>query len=280
MSYGIPANKLPIPPKSELERLYVDEETSMEKMGAVLGVSRRTITRWLIKYGIELRPCNQYVYEDLRKIPLSTEQRDLIVGSTLGDGCLFIANRGKNARFGETHAESQLGYLKWKRDILSPFIQQEMVVREPEVIEILGTKCNIQRSTRLQTIVHPEFTEFRKIFYDENGKKRIPENLVDYLNDFVLAVWFMDDGNLYWNSNTGTYSLVLCTQSFSYYDHLIMKDVLQNYFNIDIKLRKSQGFKNTQYYVAFSGKSAIKNLCDRLYSYAVDCMKYKFITPQ
>lgn len=47
--------KLPIPSKSELEELYVNQGLTLKQVGEHYGVSYRTVRKWLIKKGIPRR---------------------------------------------------------------------------------------------------------------------------------------------------------------------------------------------------------------------------------
>lgn len=76
------------------------------------------------------------------------------------------------------------------------------------------------------------------MFYrlDDNEKqyKIVPENLEDYLTPRALAYWYMDDGHKTPSSFT------IATHNFSYKEHLLLKQIFLNKYNIDITIRNHQ----------------------------------------
>jgi hypothetical protein len=92
-----------------------------------------------------------------------------------------------------------------------------------------GTKTY---ALQLQTRCLPCFTELLNIWYPQ-GKKIVPENILDLLDAIALAHWVQGDGT--W-AKTG---LVLCTESFSPQDVNRLLNVLIFKFKLDCTLQKS-----------------------------------------
>lgn len=47
-------------------------------------------------------------------------QKEILIGSILGDGCFKMNRKGINASFDENHSLKQLDYCEWKRQQLLP----------------------------------------------------------------------------------------------------------------------------------------------------------------
>lgn len=65
-----------------------------------------------------------------------------------------------------------------------------------------------------------------------NGRKIIPENIVEWLSPRALAFWSMDDGSL---SESGFY---LNTLSYTLDEHIIIQKALKTKFNLDTSVHK------------------------------------------
>jgi hypothetical protein len=118
----------------------------------------------------------------LRKsLALNQAQKDLLIGTLLGDGNL---NTGyKNFRLVIRHSLRQKNYVWRKYKLLKNWILQK-------------PKLSLQtNSIGFRTISHPQLTEYHQLFY-QNRRKIIPKFIGSLLNPFILAVWYMDDGNI------------------------------------------------------------------------------------
>src|SRR3989344_6150546 len=117
-------------------------------------------------------------------IAFGDKENAVIIGCILGDGSLEENWSKTNYRLHIIHQELQLDYVRWKAQILNPWI-----ISKP--YHHLRTK-----SFRIRTISHSYLTKLRKIFY-VGKRKVIPENISFYLRDpLTIAIWYMDDGNI------------------------------------------------------------------------------------
>ena len=112
---------------------------------------------------------------------LSGVQRQIIVGTLLGDGSMRRSRT--NALLEINHSVRQRTYVDWKYDNLAGF-----VLTPPK--ERPGNGGRI--AYRFVTKSHPELTLIYRSFYGEKGK-RVPTELE--LTPLTMAVWFMDDGS-------------------------------------------------------------------------------------
>lgn len=166
-----------------------------------------------ITYSTEIR--------DLKKrLSFNDIQKSLLIGSILGDGNLEPNWSKTNYRLKISHSIKQAQYVNWKYEILNNW-----VLTKPNI-----DKCN--HALTFRTISHPEITKLANIFY-KNKRKIIPDNLE--INPLILAIWFMDDGNVI-RRNGKVYGYHLNTQSFTKEENLILMKILSKNFKINASL--------------------------------------------
>lgn len=176
-------------------------------------------------------PRKAFQYRDIEQ-GFTVGQMDVITGSLLGDGGLQSVgvHHRKNSKFVEVHSLQQYGLLSWKMQKLCPF-SRHITTKEVngrkrnECGKIITDTENKLHSCRMETIVHPVFTELERKWYlrdssgnyvlQPNGRriKIIPDDVV--LTIDVVAVWYFDDGsnnakNRQATFNTQSFSLVEC----------------------------------------------------------------------
>lgn len=119
---------------------------------------------------------------------LSQAQKEVIIGTLLGDGYLRIIEGRKNAFLEINHSYSEKNYVAWKYNILRKFVKSPPKLRR-------GNGARL--AYRFYTRQIPYLTFLFKEFYDDK-KKIIPPWLK--LSSLILAVWFMDDGHKSYNT--------------------------------------------------------------------------------
>lgn len=201
-------------------------------------------------------------YEILRAVPISQEQKDLIYGTILGDGCLY--RDGKNGTFKLTvsQCEKQKDYFLWKVQKLDPYINNWR-----RNIDKRGNSIMYHAAT----ICHPELNSIANYFYDSNRIKHVPNDIGKYMTPLGLAVWIMDDG---WLSNKT--SLGIATMGFTYDENVILRNMLKEVFDIDSKVVQYK-YKTRQYCKIILNKENTIKTSNIVREHIVDCMKYKFI---
>ena len=119
----------------------------------------------------------------------TARQRAILAGTILGDG--FVQQTGsKNARLRLEHGEKQKEYLSWKGQQFPRLFNGA-----PQHLKRVHPQTKKTYTYwRWQSNATPLLGIWRTQFYP-GGKKRIPENLAEYVSDpLALAVWYMDDG--------------------------------------------------------------------------------------
>src|SRR3989338_2588641 len=191
-----------------------------------------------------------------KNLDLSSIQRDVLIGTVLGDGCLKISRSGKAAQLQICHSFSSKDYVFWKQQIF-----KEWVFAEPRYYQI-------NNSLIFRTVSHTLIFEYMKAFY-KGRIKIIPQNICDILkSNLSLAVWFMDDGNGYLE----TYAFRLSTYAFGLEGNLLLQKCLSVNFGLEVTLRKDS--KGYQLYIPTRNKSAFK-FKDLIAPYILPSMKYK-----
>jgi hypothetical protein len=155
---------------------------------------------------------------EMRKKSLTPLQQEFLVGTLLGDGCLLWTTRGYCFR--AHHGTKQKEFIEWKYEIMRDF------VNTPPKLS--------NESYYFRTVSNPVFSEYREIFYREDGKKIVPENLKDLLTPFGLAIWIMDDGS----RDKGC--IRISSHNFSYSDHLKLQEILKAKFGLNVNIQRAQ----------------------------------------
>ncbi len=115
------------------------------------------------------------------KMELTETQRELLIGSLLGDG--HLRKQGNKVVFEFSQSSRRAFYVEWKRRMLGDLARPGSYHRN-------GKEC-----CELVTRTHPELDRLYLEFY-RGGRKTVPEGIGKMLTPFALAVWFMDRGSL------------------------------------------------------------------------------------
>ncbi len=110
---------------------------------------------------------------------LTEDQRQLVLGSSLGDGSLRKTGT-HTATFRVGHGEKQTEYANWKYEMLSPLTRE------------FGKVGNGQG---FDTFSAATFADFRSHLYNEQGKRTISDDVLNALDARGLAAWYSDDGS-------------------------------------------------------------------------------------
>lgn len=107
----------------------------------------------------------------------------------LGDGRVVF--QGTGSYYSESHSGAQRAYLEWKASIWGASWVRHLT----DVPDKRGFE-----QVRLTTVAHGSLNEWRDLFYAERkgGWKRLSSRIVDMVDDFALAIWYLDDGHAGW----------------------------------------------------------------------------------
>lgn len=199
-------------------------------------------------------------YDILRQTPLNSFQKQILVGHLLGDGHVYAEGNGDN-KVSISHCKAQEQYFHWKITMFDPFVNTFR--------ENIDKDGNIQLNAT--TIVHKDVNFFRKIFYNEQRIKVLPDNLDIFLTPLALAVWIQDDGSL----NSGV-NMRISSMNFTEQENYKLQDYLKRCFDLRSKVMGYK-YKGVQYWMLTLNKENTQKLSDIIRPYVVDCMKYKLM---
>jgi ubiquinol-cytochrome c reductase cytochrome b subunit len=189
----------------------------------------------------------------------------LIFGSLLGDGHAEKRIGGVGTRITFYQEDSHYKYILWLHNYLSTRGYCNNTI--PILSTRLGKKGKVRRISRFRTWTYTSFNWIHDIWYNE-GVKKIPVCIGEYLTPLALAIWIMDDG-----SKVGK-GLKLCTNSFSYEECLLLKNVLDHNFSLKVTVH-SAGFLNKDQYVIYIWKESMPLLRKLINDLIIPEMKYK-----
>ena len=195
---------------------------------------------------------------------LSDVQREMLVGTLLGDACLETQNAGRTYRLkieqGAAHADYvQHLYEVFREWVLSPPRSKQGQTRGVTTINLA-----------FQTVSHEEFAEFGRLFYRDR-RKIVPENIGEVLTARGLAYWYMDDGSMKSSESKG---VLFNTHAYQPDEINTLIAVLRE-FGLGAKQRMQTD--GAQIYV--SGRS-FERFVELVDPYVIEAMRYKVPQPR
>lgn len=154
---------------------------------------------------------------------MTDKDSNRLLSMGIGDGHVRMTSKGS----GELcigHCLDQKEYCLFKRNIVSKILGKK--------INIYSTLSEGHKGVRFM-VGDPHFKNIRSQLYNNEGKKVITQNILNKIDDWGMAIWYMDDGSFYPKKRNGkvhAYELVLCT----YFDgeeeaEMLIKHMLDTY---------------------------------------------------
>lgn len=154
---------------------------------------------------------------------LTPIQEQVLLGKMLGDGTMSSTKWSSNIEWG--HAVKDIKYTKWTIDALG---------------DLCKGRINFYKSgygtdmARCRTVNSSNIKDKFSSFIGKNGKKKVPEWVINELTPIAIAFWYMDDGSLASNEKQED-RVTFSVCDFSKKDCLILIQALKK-FNIDSRL--------------------------------------------
>lgn len=197
---------------------------------------------------------------------LNTIQKNIIIGSILGDANLAMYGRSINAYYREHGCDKQISYREWKLKYLKNL---DFKIRYNEKIPSLVSPS------------HPIYTNLYNLFYIDNVKTITKDNIKLITHPIALACLYMDDGTLVMDINTKKNNIyifpriAIYTLCFTKEENQILINHIKKVFDINFKLKYSPYGKN--YLLELNKRNEIKKFIDLVKPYVceVDSMLYK-----
>ena len=212
----------------------------------------------LVLYGSNLGSTLKYegFSSKLRQVcHIPVHLRSVILGVLLSDGWLY---KNKSSKTLLALKQKDFEYL-W-------FVYTKLFHYCRSLPKLTKTNINgkVFTAVMFATRVYPCFTEWYNIFYDDEGKKKVPLELYNMLTYEALAHWIMGDGT---RVNKG---LTLQTQSFTVQECVFIISIL--IYKYDLKC--SIHMQRNQPTIYISSKS-MKKLRPLILPFMCRSMKYK-----
>ena len=196
--------------------MFMNRGMNHNEMAEEANSSKRVIEKWCCEKNGLTQKFRQ------RNKQLNQKQRDLIIGSLLGDG--HIDKRKTQPMFIVSHAENQKDYLYWKYEILKDLCNIPPTYKE-EGIRIFNNKPYVcQPQFRVCTRIHDCLIPLRNMSKLE---------IIDSLNEFSLSILFLDDGS----RDRSNWSV--CVAGFNDDEKKFFVNKLNNFFKLDAYISPS-----------------------------------------
>lgn len=190
------------------------------------------------------------------KIKLNRIQKEILVGTLLGDGWLETATDGRTYRFGFKQKLGQQAYVNFVYEFFKNCCGSPPIVNKTDY--------------QFKTLTLPCLRFYGQLFYGRAHKKKVPPQIHRWLTARALAHWYMDDGN---KNRKGGY---LFTNCFQKEDVQILCNALKHNFGLDycwLRKRKSNNGK-IEWFIYISAKS-FKDFSTIIKPYVRPTMVYK-----
>lgn len=239
-----------------------DNNVSIKDIAKWYEISPPAISRLLVANGRKPIAISRK-YDIIRETPINSVQKQILVGTLLGDGCLYRDSNKSNYKLSFGHCKKQEQYFHWKMIMMDPFINtfRESIDKRENSIMLQTT-----------TICHKDFNQFANMFYDESRIKHVPDKLDLYLTPLALAVWVQDDGNLKSGVN-----MRIASMGFTEKENYKLRDYLKSCFDLNSKVMGFK-YKGKQYYQLTLNKENTQKLSDIIRPHIVECMRYKIMS--
>lgn len=207
-------------------------------------------------------------------VMLTELQRQVILGSLLGDMSISMGYGKRNPRLDILHSTKQTEYVMWKYDVL-----ENLVGTKPSVISELTdfgsgySKINYKMrfNTRLLPCLLPIYSLVRG-----DGNKYISKSWLDEIVDPIgLAVWYMDDG-----SSTDKYHISFALGLISPKECSVLQDWMLQKWDINshiykIKCVMPKYLHSIHSVLSIGLKSNLRKFKELVEPYIISSMRYK-----
>lgn len=195
-----------------------------------------------------------------KTLKLSDLQREILIGTLLGDGHLETQNKGRTYRLKIEHIFWQKNYIDWLYHILKDWV---LTPPQEKIQKVNGI---LRKKYYFSTVSHGTFRFYAQQFY-QNRKKILPKLIQKWLSPLVMAVWFMDDGSIKSNRHR---ALILNTQCFTREENKKLISIIKNKFDIEMSLRPQR-----QQWQLYIGSASVEKFVQLIRPHILPSMRYK-----
>lgn len=233
-------------------KLAVEDKKTNSQIAEIIGSNPTTVRKILTDKGIDSNSVKAKSILNT-KLDLTDEQKAILYGTLLGDASIGMQSNEARITFIQGHGQEAYFDLKCSK---FPGLLGK-INKTPRFDKRINKY--LDRYT-VRSLCHPVFTAMYKELYP-NGIKTVTREWLNKLTPESLAYWFMDDG-----SNCGA----LCTNCFSYDEHLIMQEYFREAWNINVTIQRSYN----QFMLYFPKPEKVK-FAQLIKPYVIESMSYK-----
>lgn len=237
---------------NQIIKLAVEDKKTNKQIAEIVGSNPTTVRKILKEKNIKTNSIRTKSILN-KELVLTDEQKAILYGTLLGDASIGI--QINEARISFIQGRGQEEYFDLKCEKFKEILGK--INKTPRYDKRINKY--IERYA-VRSLCHPIFTKLYKELYP-NGIKTITKQWLNKLTPQSLAYWFMDDG-----SNCGT----LCTNCFSYEEHLLMQQYFIETWGIETTIQKN--YDQYMLYITKSGKEKFAKLVK---PYIIPSMSYK-----
>lgn len=183
--------------------------------------------------------------EEYKKtLTLNDKQRDIIIGSLLGDSTMGLRSSKPYYSLKFEQSVTKENYIEHLAQEFNEFCGSPPSRRWLD-------EAKTRQAVWFRTYRHPAFIFYFNLFYiiEEDpitgklySRKIVPINIAKFLNARVLAYWFMDDGTFHRRSETESKQYYLSTQGFEKDECSRLCDALDCKLNIKASVHKDKTY--------------------------------------
>jgi hypothetical protein len=194
------------------------------------------------------------------RVDFTERQREIIVGTLLGDGHLETRTQGRTYMLKIEHGYSQKTYVDWLyQELLS------MTLSRPKV-KFQMVRGKMYQKYWFNSVTTGSLRFYGQQFYEQK-KKVVPQQIGKWLTPLGLAVWFMDDGSI---KSKECSARIMNTQC---YDETSLDRLISTFSTrYNIVARKRQQREGQQLYIPASETGKLKEIIGQ---YVLPSMQYK-----
>jgi hypothetical protein len=251
--------------RETLEKEYLTNKLSIAKIAEKYNISTGKVFRLMKEFGIQSRKNYPEPQKGLTLTPL---QEEFVYAKLLGDGCITKSAHHNNYHFEFCHDSKQREYAKMCAEILEGWgtYSEKVRTRDPLIY-----KKNVWTECVFKSCNHIEFSRIKRHTH-EYGKKIVNMEILDMLNEFGLAILFMDDGHCE-RGNSG----FINSMGFTKAENELIVEWLWKKFKVKsniVAAGKSRNGRETLYRVRIV-KSAWNDFCNIVEPHIHPTLMYK-----
>lgn len=185
-------------------------------------------------------------------------QEQIILGTLLGDAYIGkLKNRGKTYRIEWEHCLKQESYAIWKAD---NSLNNYSIFKRSR----LDDRTNKTYSSIKCYSIKEDYRYYRELFY--KNKKEVSLEILNKLKPLGIAVWYMDDGSLYYNGSICHLNLAI--------NGFENRDLIINWFKTNYDLN----FKSSGKSIRLTSKKECEKFMNVIKDYIHEDLKYKLLS--